>query len=90
VLKTKELANQIRGGERKPTDPKEERDYYLERRYPSFGNLVPRATWLRATPKPFVMKGGVGCQGSAVYLSTFADAYRYVAKPSGSQVMVTV
>jgi len=74
VPKTKELANQIRKGERKPTDLKEdERDYYLERRYPSFGNLVPRDVASRNAKAVCDEGRGVSKTGLAVYLD-FADA----------------
>ena len=63
-----------KGDPRKPQDiPEEERDYYLERRYPSFGNLVPRDIASRAA-KDMCDKGfGVGNTGLAVYLD-FSDA----------------
>lgn len=63
-----------KGDTRKPQDiPEEERDYYLERRYPSFGNLVPRDIASRAA-KDMCDKGyGVGKTGLAVYLD-FSDA----------------
>ena len=63
-----------KGDPRKPEDiPEEERDYYLERRYPSFGNLVPRDIASRAA-KDMCDKGfGVGNTGLAVYLD-FSDA----------------
>ena len=49
VPKKKEDAEAIRNGKLKPTQiPEEERDYYLERRYPAFGNLVPRDVASRA------------------------------------------
>ena len=49
VPKNKEDAEAIRAGRLKPTEiPEEERDYYLERRYPAFGNLVPRDVASRA------------------------------------------
>lgn len=65
-----------KGDSRKPQDiPEEERDYYLERRYPSFGNLVPRDIASRAA-KDMCDKGfGVGKTGLAVYLD-FSDAIR--------------
>ncbi len=76
VPKTKELANQIRKGERKPTDLKEdERDYYLERRYPSFGNLVPRDVASRNAKAVCDEGRGVSKTGLAVYLD-FADAIK--------------
>ncbi|MFM9007946.1 MAG: fumarate reductase/succinate dehydrogenase flavoprotein subunit [Bacteroidota bacterium] len=63
-----------KGDSRKPQDiPEEDRDYYLERRYPSFGNLVPRDIASRAA-KDMCDKGfGVGKTGLAVYLD-FSDA----------------
>ena len=52
VPKTKELAEQVRAGTLKPKDIKEEdRDYYLERIYPTFGNLVPRDVASRAAKR---------------------------------------
>ena len=53
--------------------PEEERDYYLERRYPSFGNLVPRDVASRAAKQVCDEGRGVGNTGLAVYLD-FADA----------------
>ena len=63
-----------KGDNRKPNDiPESERDYYLERKYPSFGNLVPRDVASR-NAKQVVDEGrGVGPTGVAVYLD-FADA----------------
>ena len=52
VPKTKEFAEQVRSGAIKPKDIKEEdRDYYLERIYPTFGNLVPRDVASRAAKR---------------------------------------
>lgn len=72
--KTKELAEKLRRGEIKVSDLKEEdRDYFLERKYPAFGNLVPRDVASR-NAKEIVDEGrGVGTSGIAVYLD-FADA----------------
>ena len=53
--------------------PENERDYYLERRYPSFGNLVPRDVASRAAKQACDEGRGVGATGRAVYLD-FADA----------------
>ena len=53
--------------------PEAERDYYLERRYPSFGNLVPRDVASRAAKAMCDVGNGVGETGQAVYLD-FADA----------------
>lgn len=61
---------------RKATDiPEEERDYYLERRYPAFGNLVPRDVASRAAKERCDAGHGVGTSKQAVYLD-FADAIR--------------
>lgn len=74
VPKTVELAQKLRKGEIKISDIKEEdRDYYLERKYPSFGNLVPRDVASR-NAKEVVDEGrGVGASGIAVFLD-FEDA----------------
>lgn len=59
---------------RKPSDiPAEDRDYYLERRYPAFGNLVPRDVASRAAKERCDAGYGVGTTKMAVYLD-FADA----------------
>jgi len=65
-----------KGDSRPPNDiPESERDYYLERRYPSFGNLVPRDVASRAAKAVCDAGMGVGPTGYAVYLD-FADAIR--------------
>ncbi len=70
----KEDAEAIRAGKLKPTEIKEEnRDYYLERRYPAFGNLVPRDVASRAAKERCDAGFGVGATGLAVYLD-FSDA----------------
>jgi succinate dehydrogenase / fumarate reductase flavoprotein subunit len=62
------------GDKRTPKDiPDEERDYYLERRYPAFGNLVPRDVASRAAKERCDAGFGVGDTGLAVYLD-FRDA----------------
>lgn len=74
VPKRKEDAEAIRAGKLKPTDLKEEdRDYYLERRYPAFGNLVPRDVASRAAKERCDAGYGVGNTGLAVYLD-FSDS----------------
>ncbi|MCA1750939.1 MAG: fumarate reductase/succinate dehydrogenase flavoprotein subunit [Flavobacteriales bacterium] len=74
VPKKKEDAQAIRDGKLKPTAIKEEdRDYYLERRYPAFGNLVPRDVASRAAKERCDAGFGVNKTGQAVYLD-FADA----------------
>ena len=63
---------------RKPTDIKEEeRDYYLERRYPAFGNLVPRDVASRAAKERCDAGYGVGSSKMAVYLDFSAAIERY-------------
>ena len=63
-----------KGDNRHPNDiPEEERDYYLERRYPAFGNLVPRDVASRAAKERCDAGYGVGSTGMAVYLD-FRDA----------------
>jgi succinate dehydrogenase / fumarate reductase, flavoprotein subunit len=65
-----------KGDKRKPDDiPEAERDYYLERRYPSFGNLVPRDVASRNAKAVCDEGRGVGESGLGVYLD-FADAIR--------------
>ena len=57
-------------GDKRPANeiPEEERDYYLERRYPAFGNLVPRDVASRAAKERCDAGYGVGTTGQAVYL----------------------
>src|SRR6202049_3937610 len=64
-------------GDTRPAEqiPEAERDYYLERRYPSFGNLVPRDVASRAAKEVCDEGRGVGPGGQGVYLD-FADAIR--------------
>ena len=68
------------GDKRKAADiPEEERDYYLERKYPSFGNLAPRDIASRAAKEACDDGRGVGESGLAVYLD-FADAIKRLGK----------
>ncbi len=77
VPKKKEDAEAIRAGKKKATDLKEdERDYYLERRYPAFGNLVPRDVASRAAKERCDAGYGVGNTGLAVYLDFSAAIER--------------
>jgi succinate dehydrogenase / fumarate reductase flavoprotein subunit len=70
----------IRGDRRAPHEiPEEERDYYLERKYPSFGNLAPRDISSRAAKDICDEGHGVGTGGRGVYLD-FADAIRRLGK----------
>ena len=80
VPKKIEDAKAIREGKLKPTQIKEEdRDYYLERRYPAFGNLVPRDVASRAAKERCDAGYGVGTTGLAVYLD-FEDAIQRLGK----------
>lgn len=66
------------GDTRKPNEiPEEERDYYLERRYPAFGNLVPRDVASRAAKERCDAGYGVGSSKQAVYLDFAAAIERY-------------
>ncbi len=66
------------GDTRKPNDiPENERDYYLERRYPAFGNLVPRDVASRAAKERCDAGYGVGSSKQAVYLDYAAAIQRY-------------
>jgi succinate dehydrogenase / fumarate reductase flavoprotein subunit len=68
------------GDQRRPSQiPDEERDYYLERKYPSFGNLAPRDIASRAAKQVCDEGRGVGPGGRGVYLD-FADAIRRVGR----------
>jgi succinate dehydrogenase / fumarate reductase flavoprotein subunit len=76
VPKTVETATKLRKGEIKPSDISEEdRDYYLERIYPSFGNLVPRDVASRNAKNVCDEGRGVGETGLAVFLD-FRDAIK--------------
>ena len=78
VPKKKEDAEAIRNGKLKPTELKEEdRDYFLERRYPAFGNLVPRDVASRAAKERCDAGHGVNATGEAVYLDFAASIERY-------------
>ncbi len=80
VPKKKEDAEKIQKGTLKPTAiPEEDRDYYLERRYPAFGNLVPRDVASRAAKERCDAGHGVGSTGLAVYLD-FADSIKRLGK----------
>lgn len=68
------------GDKRRPEDiPENERDYYLERKYPSFGNLSPRDISSRAAKQVCDEGRGVGASGYGVYLD-FADAIKRLGK----------
>jgi succinate dehydrogenase / fumarate reductase flavoprotein subunit len=82
VPKRKEDAEAIRAGKLNPNDLKEEdRDYFLERRYPAFGNLVPRDVASRAAKERCDAGFGVNQTGEAVYLDfAFNTKYKYGKK----------
>jgi len=76
VPKTKEDAKAIREGKKKPEDIKEDdRDYYLERKYPSYGNLCPRDIASRAAKEACDDGRGIVPSGLGVFLD-FADAIK--------------
>jgi succinate dehydrogenase / fumarate reductase flavoprotein subunit len=69
-------------GDRRPPNeiPEEDRDYFLERKYPSYGNLAPRDIASRAAKEVCDEGRGVGPNGRGVYLD-FADAIRRLGEP---------
>ena len=78
VPKNIEDVKKIRSGNLKPTEISEEnRDYYLERRYPAFGNLVPRDVASRAAKERIDNGFGVNKTGEAVYLDFASAIERY-------------
>jgi len=73
-----EDAKAIQQGKLKPTEiAEEDRDYYLERRYPAFGNLVPRDVASRAAKERCDAGYGVNATGEAVYLDFASAIKRY-------------
>ena len=82
VPATKEIAERLRKGEVKASDVNEgDRDYFLERKYPSFGNLVPRDVASRNAKEVCDDGKGVGKTGLAVYLD-FADSIKRLGQPA--------
>ncbi len=80
VPKKKEDAARLQRGELKGSQiPEEDRDYYLERRYPAFGNLVPRDVASRAAKERCDAGYGVNSTGRAVFLD-FRDAVDRLGK----------
>ncbi|MBQ5778366.1 MAG: fumarate reductase/succinate dehydrogenase flavoprotein subunit [Paludibacteraceae bacterium] len=80
VPKKKEDAEAIRAGKLKPTQiAEEDRDYYLERRYPAFGNLVPRDVASRAAKERCDAGFGVAPTGLGVFLD-FSHAINRLGK----------
>ncbi len=75
-----------KGDNRKASEiPEEERDYYLERRYPAFGNLVPRDVASRAAKERCDEGFGVGTSKQAVYLDFGAAIIRYGKIEAGKE-----
>ena len=86
VPKHIEDVKKIREGKLKPTDLKQEdRDYYLERRYPSFGNLVPRDVASREAKERCDAGYGVNKTGQAVYLDFASAIQRYGKEAAATQ-----
>jgi succinate dehydrogenase / fumarate reductase flavoprotein subunit len=80
-----------KGDNRKANEiPEEERDYYLERRYPAFGNLVPRDVASRAAKERCDAGYGVGTSKQAVYLDYAAAFERYGKTEVGKQGLSNV
>lgn len=96
VPKKKEDAEAVRNKKLNPTDIKpEDRDYYLERRYPAYGNLVPRDVASRAAKERCDAGFGVNKTGEAVFLDFESAIARYgktechvhgIANPSEDQI----
>ncbi len=83
VPKKKEDAEKLRKGELKPNDiAEEDRDFYLERRYPSYGNLVPRDVASRAAKERCDAGFGVNPEGKAVFLD-----FKYSIERLGKDVI---
>ncbi len=83
VPKKKEDAEAIRAGKKTANDiPDEDRDFYLERRYPAFGNLVPRDVASRAAKERCDAGYGVNATGLAVYLD-----FKYAIERLGEDVV---
>ena len=83
VPKKLEDAKALHAGKKKPTDiPDEDRDFYLERRYPAFGNLVPRDVASRAAKERCDAGYGVNNTGLAVFLD-----FKYAIDRLGEDVV---
>jgi succinate dehydrogenase / fumarate reductase flavoprotein subunit len=83
VPKKKEDAVKLQKGEIGPNDiPDEDRDFYLERRYPSYGNLVPRDVASRAAKERCDAGFGVNSEGKAVFLD-----FKYSIERLGKNVI---
>lgn len=85
VPKTVEIAERVRKGEIKASDiAEDDRDYFLERKYPAFGNLVPRDVASRNAKQMCDEGRGVGSTGLAVYLD-FAEIIKRTGAEAVSQ-----
>ena len=85
----KEDVEAIRNGSKKPVDiPEDDRDYYLERRYPAFGNLVPRDVASRAAKKVCDEGHGVNQTGLAVFLDFTTAIKNYGASEAHTKGIV--
>jgi succinate dehydrogenase / fumarate reductase flavoprotein subunit len=83
VPKKLEDAKALQAGTKKPNDiPDEDRDFYLERRYPAFGNLVPRDVASRAAKERCDKGFGVNNTGLAVFLD-----FKYAIQRLGKQAV---
>ena len=88
VPKKLEDAKAIQNRELKPTDlPEDQRDYFLERRYPAFGNLVPRDVASRAAKERCDEGFGVNKTGEAVFLD-FASPLSFLFAAASSLALV--
>ncbi len=90
VPKKKEDVAGVREGNLEPNDiPEEDRDYYLERKYPSFGNLVPRDVASRAAKYVCDEGRGVNESGLAVFLDFSSAIERYGESEAASKGLST-
>ena len=81
VPKNMDDVKALRAGVKKPSDiAEEDRDYYLERRYPAFGNLVPRDVASRAAKERCDAGYGVNNTGLAVFLDFTSVIFSYIWK----------
>lgn len=90
VPKKKEDAEAIRTGKKRANDiPEEDRDYYLERRYPAFGNLVPRDVASRAAKERCDAGYGVNATGQAVFLDFMYNMKEKYGRAEATKLGIT-
>lgn len=90
VPKKKEDAEAIRAGKKRANDiPEEDRDYYLERRYPAFGNLVPRDVASRAAKERCDAGYGVNATGQAVFLDFMYNMKEKYGRAEATKLGIT-